>query len=760
MVFKWMPWKFIVRYIARRHGFLDPINLLSQLQRFIQPSEVNEPVELLRAGALMHARGLINNRVIQHNLDWVWPYWIERQFDPRDTSFIPRAFSITHINLSHRNWTAIGLPNYPNLPIVDPRGLLTPFIDGWSIDCWLVTQSGRTLLPSRAKSVEQKIHFDDELSIHTIIDDGTLSLHSQARVVFEKGKVLCQMDIEGSADEPAWIVVALRPYNPEGVSFIDQVRLHTMRNQWLIDDTYRVEFSPQVDRHHICNYQNGDVYIHLNNRVDEQQGECDIGMLTAAAMFKLECNDNPSKVSVKIPLQQGSAGDQVHGHHLYCEPWHTHLQSASVLKLPQASFQSLYDIALKTLLLHSSDDIYPGPYTYKRFWFRDAVFIIHALLCAGLTKRAEQAIDRFSSRQDLSGYFHSQEGEWDSNGQVLWILQRYCQLTNQVPKPQWLKMIKKGADWIIKKRISDASNVIHNGLLPAGFSAEHLGPNNYYYWDNFWGIAGLQAAAKLFALIGKTRLSQTYQQAAKDFEDCVTKSISNTATKLGRQAIPAAPTRRLDAGAIGSLALAYPAQLCAEDDSRALDSCEFLLEYCCVNHGFFQDMTHSGINPYLTLHIAQVLMRAGDVRYQDLMQRVADLASSTGQWPEAIHPRTGGGCMGDGQHVWAAAEWILMLRNCFVREEKDCLVIGAGISQQWLASQQTLSFGPAATSFGPVSISVEPQLNQSEGKTLQYIIRWQGSWFGKAPRIEVRLPGQEVINPILGVNDVTCEYQV
>ena len=47
MVFKWMPWKFIVRYIARRHGFLDPINLLSQLQRFIQPSEVNEPVELL-----------------------------------------------------------------------------------------------------------------------------------------------------------------------------------------------------------------------------------------------------------------------------------------------------------------------------------------------------------------------------------------------------------------------------------------------------------------------------------------------------------------------------------------------------------------------------------------------------------------------------------------------------------------------------------------------------------------------------------------
>jgi hypothetical protein len=459
------------------------------------------------------------------------------------------------------------------------------------------------------------------------------------------------------------------------------------------------------------------VYIHLNDRVDEQQGECDIGMLTAAAMFKLQKKDDSRKVSLRVTLQQGNADNQIHGHQLHCEPWHVHLQNACLLKLPQTSFQSLYDIALRTLLLHSSDDIYPGPYTYKRFWFRDAVFIIHALLCAGLTKRAELAIDRFSSRQDFSGYFHSQEGEWDSNGQVLWILQRYCQLTNQAPKPQWLKMIKKGADWIIKKRISDKSDVLHNGLLPAGFSAEHLGPNNYYYWDDFWGIAGLKGAAQLFALVGDTQLSEKYQLAAKDFEDCVDKSLNLAAKKLGRQAMPAAPTRRLDAGAIGSLAMAYPAQLCGEDDPRALDSCEFLLEYCCVEQGFFQDMTHSGINPYLTLHIAQVLMRAGDLRYQNLMQRVAELATSTGQWPEAIHPHTSGGCMGDGQHVWAAAEWIIMLRNCFVREEKDCLVIGAGVSQQWLASQQLISFGPAATSFGPVSISIEPQSKGSDGKT-------------------------------------------
>jgi chemotaxis methyl-accepting protein methylase len=38
---------------------------------------------------VFHARGLVNAKAIQHNLDWVWPYWVERQFNPasRDARF-------------------------------------------------------------------------------------------------------------------------------------------------------------------------------------------------------------------------------------------------------------------------------------------------------------------------------------------------------------------------------------------------------------------------------------------------------------------------------------------------------------------------------------------------------------------------------------------------------------------------------------------------------------------------------------------------
>ena len=100
------------------------------------------------------------------------------------------------------------------------------------------------------------------------------------------------------------------------------------------------------------------------------------------------------------------------------------------------------------------------------------------------------------------------------------------------------------------------------------------------------------------------------------------------------------------------------------------------MKNCFVKGAFFQEMTHSGINAHLTLHIAQVLLRAGDERFFQLMKTIADLASPTGQWPEAMHPITRGGCMGDGQHVWAAAEWIIMVRNLFIREEGNTLLFG------------------------------------------------------------------------------------
>lgn len=91
--------------------------------------------------------------------------------------------------------------------------------------------------------------------------------------------------------------------------------------------------------------------------------------------------------------------------------------------------------------------------------------------------------------------------------------------------------------------------------------------------------------------------------------------------------------------------------------------------------------------------------------------------------------------MGDGHHVWAAAEWVMMIRHCFVREEDDHLVLCAGIPQRWLEPGKRVSFGPAPTVFGDITIDIAPRDDAA------IHIAWQPQWRGEAPPVEVRPPG-------------------
>jgi hypothetical protein len=273
-------------------------------------------------------------------------------------------------------------------------------------------------------------------------------------------------------------------------------------------------------------------------------------------------------------------------------------------------------------------------------------------------------------------------------------------------------------------------------LLPAGFSAEHFGPNDYYYWDDYWGVAGLRGAAAMLERAGRGEPAAEFRRNADSLMASIERSLAMVASSLGHRAMPISPYRRMDAAAIGMLVASYPLQLLAPDDPRMNATIEFLLANCLVDGGFFQNMSHSGINPYLTLHLAQAALRTSETRWAwDLTQTIAHLASPTGQWPEAVHPGTKGGCMGDGQHIWAAAEWLLMVRNCFIQEEGDRLILGAGIPDTWLSRPAPITFGPAPTRFGAVSITVRPDPQQPT-------LEWAGAWHGPAPEVEVRLPGR------------------
>jgi hypothetical protein len=298
----------------------------------------------------------------------------------------------------------------------------------------------------------------------------------------------------------------------------------------------------------------------------------------------------------------------------------------------------------------------------------------------------------------------------------------------------WKNYIIKAAKWIVRKRLKH-SGYAHDGLLPPGFSAEHLGPNDYYYWDDFWSLAGLKAAANMLDEDTNSKHIKNFRQEADDLEKSISKSLLSCQQRLKTKAMPASPYRRLDSGAVGSIAAGYPLQLYPGQDERLTQTADYLYQNCLVKGGVFQDMVHSGINAYLTCHLAQLYIRTADEKGFELIENVAALASSTGQWPEAIHPQTLTGCMGDGQHIWAAAEWVMALRNALVYEEseKGKLVIGSGIPHKWLNGSEKISLSNAPTEYGPIDLDIEDL-----GDKIQIDIR--GQWRIKKPIIEIKMP--------------------
>ena len=734
MLLKWLPWKFFLKRTARTYNIIDPTTLLAQLRSFAQPSEIQEPMELLREGIKFHARGLINTKAIQHNLDWIWPYWVEKQYNPGDPSFIPRAFSFSHINLTHRNWTALGLPDLPVYPIIDPRGLITPFYNGWSLDFWIVSENGRKMIPSKLQDIEQHLEMEDMLRIITSCSMPGIHLTHSAEVVEADGKPVLEISVHAKVSSGRWLVTALRPYNPEGVQFIERITLESSRRVMVVDGRERIHFKETPQKFLFSTYADGDVVHKLDEEEKDNSVRCSIGMATAAAVHDLE-GASEKRLSIHIPLHRDTSSFVGRDSRDFGS-WPSVLEDTARLSLPDPNIQYLYDSAVRTLILLSAgDDIVPGPFTYRRFWFRDACFMLNALMAIGHLNRSRQILVNFPKRQKSSGFFHSQDGEWDSNGQVLWIYDRYEKLSGKVLDRTTRDSIYQGVKWIRDKRLPRNSTP-HAGLLPPGFSAEHLGPNDYYYWDNFWALAGLNAAAEMLDRYGSEKKSVEIKQLAEDYKKCIFHSIEKIPDKHCRGGIPASPYRRMDAGAIGSMVADYPLQLTPPGESRITETLSFLLGNCFHSGAFFQDMIHSGVNAYLTLAIAQTLLRMGDDRYRSLLHTVEELASPTGQWPEALHPLTGGGCMGDGQHGWAAAEWVMMIRNLFVREEGRRLVLCSGIESHWLQTSSPVSFGPAPTPFGKISIKIV-RINRKVEVTL------------KAERKdipadgEIRLPGYE-----------------
>jgi hypothetical protein len=708
------------------------------------------PTELIPLNTIQLSRGLLNFTVLQTLQDWILPFWAERQFDPADPAFIPRSHLGLSINVTHRNWTAVGSTECSVEPVVDPRGLVTPMRNGWSIDTWLRT-GGECLFPSRSGELTQSLREGLPVLDTTIVHRDIRCV----RTTYVSNKVLVlTADITNlSAEERLTdVAFAVRPFNPEGVSLIHDIRWEADRQAMVVNRKESVRFFQPPDRVICSNHAGGDAarsFRNADGTVSETSSSCDRRLANAFASFHLTLDGlETRRLRAEVPLDQ-DAGNPREADEVV-QSWKTLLARGTTLQTPDPQLNSILASALSTLLmLADGGPITPGPWTYHQFWFRDAAMMVRALDLYGHHDVALQAISTFPGYQTRTGYFQSQQGEWDSNGQALWTIWQHVALTgNTTILDSLFPFMEKGARWIQEFRMESRvtgptpSPEPWQGLLPPGLSAEHLGLADYYFWDNWWSLAGLEAFAKICRMKDRPVQATATQSGANAYREAIERAVEYARQKSGTEGIPAGPLRGVDCGMIGSCVAAYPLQLLGRTDGRTRATLEILEDRFFFRGMFLQQFIHSGLNAYLSIHVAHAWLYAGErERFWTIVRTVAAQASPTGTFPEAIHPGTGGGVMGDGHHGWAAAELALAFREAFAfdRAEENgdspTLVLLGGVPAEWFLGIIPFSIADAPVEGGRISIHVTRSAHRS---TIGIQLK-AGPGFRRRP-VEIRLP--------------------
>lgn len=711
------------------------IQFLDGLHAIGKPTDVLYPVELVEQAALLGLSGLNNTLAIQSNQHWIWPYWVERQLNPDSDEFIPTGVNLLTTNLSFRNWTSLSIAENRNEAMLDPVGMLTLEPFSWSVMPYLI-KGDQYYIPSKMhqSEVQQSLHRKQwpEIFTHYKTNAQIQWFSKTKALAIDQQQVLQQKYfIKNLSNEPCTLTfgVSLRPYNSLTIGHIH--KLSCKNNTWKVNGRSAMLMLKTPETVLTSNRLLGDpIYSHKHatNDTSRQKSTKKIklksrsGISTGIAEYQLTLEPN-EQVSFQFLLTDKHNNildnkkknrswnkEILQAERHFKQYWKKWSRTGINIGLPDKMIENaFYAVKNHLCVFDDVDQFTPGSFFYHSGWFRDSAFLALGFDQAGYFQQVKNKFPGYFKLQALKGHFKSQNGEWDSTGQAIFSIITHIRRSgdSQLLKKHYPALLK-GAKWINKTRLTGiAKNIPHYGLLPAGLSAEHFGPNDHYYWDNFWSLTGIQqliwSAKKLQKHSDVVWLQTIFDAYYQNLQT----SIKTVTDRNDTQALACSPYRWMDTAAIGNLAAITPMNLILKDDYWVAPTLEFLWQNNVRNGLFFQHIIHSGENIYLSIQLAKLFLIRQDSRWKIIFNAVLDAASSTWTWPEAIHPKTGGGCMGDGDHGWAAAEFISLIRDMLVYEQQDSLFLGAGIFSEWFdLSTQNIELKNASTLHGTVSFSL------------------------------------------------------
>ena len=666
------------------------------------PANTAWPKDTLPIISRILASGVWNFSFFQFHRSFYFPLWVKMQYDPQNRSFIPRSHNILSINQVCRNWVSISFPGKTNEVCIDPAISIMPYFDSYTVE-FAIFKNGELIRPhDEIKKVKMRIDKPGELKC--IWRGRRINITALQNGV----EVKCMGDKN--------IIFSIRPFNMEGPSFID--RLAMSKNLKYLGGDVKIHLRSNAYLFQLSDYLLGDSlkglgkliktnlkkkHIRLSEKflrkvetqIRDRRGLANASFFYQKAghcHFYLEDKENwlPPKELVEGIAPERNKKKEKNKKYESTLIWDKWFPTLAEAKLPTKFSDLFYYAKNHILTLWDYNTITPGSFIYHHFWIRDTALIMHALMLIAGQTPTKPIMLNLKRLVRSNGLFISQKGEWDGNGQALWIISKYVKLFEdreylRIMRPKIYKMLR----WL------DQKTKEYKGVLPPGFSAEHLGISDWYLWDNFWSMGGVDSLLYFQDDLPKYDLKELYLRIKKALNGYL----------ANYKYYPAALGRRKDAGMIGSICAVYPLGLRDFSNKKMLNTLKIIRENYFLKGGFFQENIHSGVNPYLTLQTAESFLHLGRISEAfKIFESIFNWASICYTFPEAAHPQTRFGCMGDGFHGWAFAEIIIFIKNLFFLELSQANILLAGIPEDWY--EKELELNHFYTPYGSLSIKV------------------------------------------------------
>jgi hypothetical protein len=522
------------------------------------------------------------------------------------------------------------------------------------------------------------------------------------------------------------------------------------------------------------------------------------GYASGALAYDLKLGPGETRdVEIAIPLHVGDAGSETQSPrdaHAHAQPhaqgshpglrdvtpsrgsglldqairdWRSELDRVDI-RIPAAEpfVQTLKSTLAYILINQDGPAIQPGSRSYERSWIRDGALTATSLLRLGHGKEAREFLAWYAPYQFENGKVPccvdyrgaDPVPEHDSHGELLHLAAQVHRFTcdRELIERLWpnaqgavryideLRQQRRTAEYRTPEKLP------YFGLLPESISHEGYSDKPVHsYWDDFFGLRGLEDAVDLARALGKTAEAERWAVIRDEFRTDLLASFRRTIDLHKLDTLPASvekgdfdPTSTSIGVAPGGLLEDLPQAELRQTFER------YYRESIARRDG---TRNWENYTPY-ELRTIRTLLRLGwNERAHELLDFFMKdrRPAAWNHWAEVVwrEPRINK-FIGDMPHTWVGSEFIHSFLDllAYVRDSDEALVLGAGLRPEW----NEVSVRGLQTEYGPLEYTVTPEGNGvryriAAGLTMPpsgIAVRW-----GEREVVVRELPAEVVVVP-------------